>query len=550
MFNIEKGVGILQTKLVELLFENLRYTPEYNKAYSKIYKFHKYWARKPWYIVEQYIKEYTNEGDTVLDPFCGSGTTGLESIINGRNFIGVDLNPIAILVSKGTFQSNIDINELVLDFTKIENECKDRILNLYKTEDICSNCGENLVYKHLVIGPKFQDNPTCKLYCPNCKKRVSNKERKLNKYEIEKIKEFNEIDIPYWYPTKPFPEKFYKDRFSYKGIKNVSQMYTKRNLYALSLILNSIRNLDSKYEDLILLAFTNTVLHASKLKGEDVRPLGVNNYWVPDDYIEENVWFRFEDRFKNLVNGKRELLKRIQEKDTSIGDFELLNKSSLDLNLNEKVDYIFTDPPYGEAIQYSELSFMWNAWLEKEYANEEEVIINPVQGKGPEEFNNLLTQSLVEMNKYLKEDGYFTLCFQNKDYKIWEEVIQSCKELGLSLENIHIYDTFGSPFNKHWAKFSPKADIYVTFKKQPADKEKYFDKPTDLETIIKSVLDYMEKSSPEIDIIKLYDVTVSLLIWNLYYNQSKIKIEKFNIQSFGKIVDELLDKKEPEVSMV
>lgn len=32
-------------------------------------------------------------GDTVLDPFCGSGTTGMVAIQEGRDFIGIEINP-------------------------------------------------------------------------------------------------------------------------------------------------------------------------------------------------------------------------------------------------------------------------------------------------------------------------------------------------------------------------------------------------------------------------------------------------------------------------
>lgn len=535
-------------KLIKKLFDNLKYEPSYNKEFSKIYKFHKYWARKPWYIVEQYIKEYTREGETVLDPFLGSGTTGLESIINGRNFIGYDLNPIAILISRGTLQSEVNIKELENDFKEIEKLCKDKILNFYKVNDVCSYCGEHLHFKHILNGPKYKEAPEGKLYCSNCNKRGSNIQRKLTPEEIEKLRDFENIEIPYWYPNTPFPEKFYKDRFSYKGISNVSQMFTKRNLYCSSLLLETIKKIRSKYEDLLLLAFTNTILHVSKLKGENVRPLSVNNYWIPDDYIEENVWFRFQDRFKNLINGKKALQKRIQGKD-NIGEFVLNNKSSLKLDLQEKqIDYVFTDPPYGDTIQYSELSFVWNAWINKSYDNKEEVIINPVQKKGSTEFNNLLKQSLREIKRVLKKDGYFTLCFQNKDYKIWEEVIESCKELDLSLENINIYDTFGSPYNKHWSKFSPKADIYVTFKNSPPKNHNYFNKPTNLQTIIESVIEFMENNSIEIDTIKLYDITVGLLIWNLFYNLSKMNIDKFNSKIFCSIVDQYMGAKNKSVN--
>ncbi|MCI1738479.1 MAG: site-specific DNA-methyltransferase [Pseudomonas veronii] len=43
---------------------------------------------------------FTQKGDTVLDPFNGSGTTGVEAVRLGRNFIGIDTNPIALLMSE------------------------------------------------------------------------------------------------------------------------------------------------------------------------------------------------------------------------------------------------------------------------------------------------------------------------------------------------------------------------------------------------------------------------------------------------------------------
>ena len=46
------------------------------------------------------IDAYSKPGDTILDPFCGSGTTLLESIIRGRNALGIDINPIATLISR------------------------------------------------------------------------------------------------------------------------------------------------------------------------------------------------------------------------------------------------------------------------------------------------------------------------------------------------------------------------------------------------------------------------------------------------------------------
>ena len=53
------------------------------------------------YIPRNVILRYSNEGDTVLDQFVGGGTTAVEAKLTNRNFIGVDINPNAIEITKG-----------------------------------------------------------------------------------------------------------------------------------------------------------------------------------------------------------------------------------------------------------------------------------------------------------------------------------------------------------------------------------------------------------------------------------------------------------------
>jgi DNA modification methylase len=64
------------------------------------HKFHSYPARFIPQIPFTFIKLFTKENDVVLDPMCGCGTTLVESFLNGRNSIGNDFNPLAVLISK------------------------------------------------------------------------------------------------------------------------------------------------------------------------------------------------------------------------------------------------------------------------------------------------------------------------------------------------------------------------------------------------------------------------------------------------------------------
>ena len=57
-------------------------------------------TQKPEYLLERIILASTEEGQVILDPFCGSGTTGVEAVKYGRKFIGIDESEEYVKISK------------------------------------------------------------------------------------------------------------------------------------------------------------------------------------------------------------------------------------------------------------------------------------------------------------------------------------------------------------------------------------------------------------------------------------------------------------------
>lgn len=507
------------TKSKLKVFEQIVSKPEEDRVISKMYRSHKYWARKPWYVVSEYIKFFTEPNDTIIDVFSGSGVTGIEAIINDRKAHLIDLNPIASFVTNMTAISPVDLEALRNTFEKIQANVKNRILKLYAGSQ-CKNCGETLYARHYLRGPKFK-NIYIKEDCYRCGSTFD--VRPLTKKENECLEKIERKRNLYWYPKVKFPKKFDKDRITYKGIKYIHQLFTKRNLLALSLIFNEINKIDDQIlKNLLRLVFSNTLIHVSKLKAENVRPLAVNNYWVPDDWIEENVWFRFEERFNRLLEAKRVSNQRITQR--QIENLNVYTQSSTDLSNIESAsaDYCFTDPPYGDSIQYSELSMVWNAWLGEIFDNEKEVIINRTQKKDVLGYQELLTKVFSETYRVLKPGSYMTLCFHNKDFKTWSTILQSCRDAGFLYINMVPQEPISKSFTQLWAENSPKTDLLMNFIKPHENSEEpeiIYTKLDNLNNIVEEAVAVLKTERRKVCLGEVYDHVLSKLVGYMFYTK-------------------------------
>ncbi|MBI1926612.1 hypothetical protein HYR99_20515 [Candidatus Poribacteria bacterium] len=514
--------------------------PHKTNGYSPMYKMHKYWARKSWYLVNQYLQHFTREGEVLLDPFCGSGVTGLEAIALSRFAVLVDLNPIATFIANMTATVDFAPYDIKRAFRKISAQCAEKIHALYWLDQTCSLCGGALETRHLLRGPKF-NVPIVVAYCPYCGVKRSQIRRELTQKEQDFLAKIEAEPITAWYPRVPFPEKFDKDRITYKGIQYIHQICTPRNLKALSWIREAIDEIaDETIKHLLLLAFSNTLLHASKLKAENVRPMAVNNYWVPDDWIEENVWYRFSERVRLVERGMKVAMGRISKQQAE--RLKVYTHTATDLSMLEdhSIDYIFTDPPYGDSIQYSELSRIWNAWLNRDFPIQEEVIINPTQNKGHAEYETLLTQAFSEMYRVLKPGRWLTLCFHNKSFETWNAILQACRKAKFQYGNVCPQKPLSQSFTQAWAENSPKTDLLINLYKPVRESDTVHQKPQEqaffsLERLVETVCHELSEHKQS-DINLVYDGVVMKLVEAAFYGICPENLNDYSVYKVAQII--------------
>ena len=90
--------GFTSNKLHDALKSlDRRISPSQTSVYT--HGLHPYVAKFMPHFPNLFINLFSQRNETVLDPMCGSGTTLVESLLNGRNAVGVDIDPLARLIS-------------------------------------------------------------------------------------------------------------------------------------------------------------------------------------------------------------------------------------------------------------------------------------------------------------------------------------------------------------------------------------------------------------------------------------------------------------------
>jgi hypothetical protein len=140
---------------------------------------------------------------------------------------------------------------------------------------------------------------------------------------------------------------------------------------------------------------------------------------------------------------------------------------------SNSIDFVFTDPPYANKVQYGELNFVWEAWLGFDTSwHDEEIIVNDARNKSEADWAAKMKRAMGECYRVLKPGRWLSLCYHDTSEGTWALVQDLMAEAGFVVdasEEVLFIDTGQKSYNQLTADKITKRDLVINFRKPRPD---------------------------------------------------------------------------------
>lgn len=475
------------------------------------YTAHTYPTKVPPETIVPFIEASTLPNGLVADPFCGSGMTGVAAILAGRRATLSDLSPGAVHLARNHTR-RVSPEQLLESLTGLDRSWMLGVEHdLYRSSiDTDSGIVEGLarhtvwseVYKceqcasEIVLWDAAQpDQPLPRqLRCNVCRSGLDRRSAtpiasvprwitvastdggKLRHgnptvESLDRIDEIRHRRITQWLPKSPIDssrEMYIRSALHLRGVRTVADMFAQRPAIALSRLWHQISQVgDAVVREALQFAFTNTAWHASRMRRYNAkggqRPL-TGTLFIPQLISEPNVFEVFRSQVRQVC--------RLYDVLPN-GDVAVNQGSATELwwLADSSVDYVFTDPPFGNNLHYADCNIVWESWLGEPTNNDEEIVVNKSRrvedgGKTVADYQRLLTQSFREAKRVVVPDGRVSVVFHNSDDAVWRALLDAIEDVGLYQAEVSVLDK-GQRSQKGYkfrrGELVPFYDLVMTF---------------------------------------------------------------------------------------
>lgn len=449
-----------------------------------IYNCHSYLTKVPVGAITPFIETFTQPGDLVADIFAGSGMTGIAARIKSRNAVLSDISALGQHVATGylTNVKEAEYREAALQCIQRAQNAVGDLYTTLKSKDgakthfirlvwsfvyECPHCHSDIIYYDLVM--KSGKKPDS---CQNCNGMFVKRElKKIGELPVEvvvendtgrqvaqDIQKYDRIQLELaasdvrlqYIPSSVIDgdrEMFKRSALGKHGLNETKDFFTPRNSIALLELYNAINLVTNQsIRKKLLFAFTAILPRASKrYQWSAKRPLNAQNqtYYIAPIFYEWNIFELFNRKVNAAVSSDKFIFRNgnsLFDSPTEV-NYHLTSADDLQHLDDNSVDYIFTDPPFGSNIFYSDMNLFYEVWIGSitDYRNEAVVHTTGRRKENSKSrYEELLKGSFKEAYRVLKPGKYMSLVFGNSSGTIWNLVQRALSSSGFDPSPVHV----------------------------------------------------------------------------------------------------------------
>lgn len=279
-------------------------------------------------------------------------------------------------------------------------------------------------------------------------------EKKPDADDLALIKKIDEMQSEHWVPNNLIRVGDKTDDPERLGILYVHQMFTKRNLIILGTAMEYANSAHAKF------AITSAMFRVSKM----------NKYsWslkAGNGTLNGTLCITSLNAEKNVIETLRRKANDVAKAIYPAKDSTITQCGSLaDIKTipENSIDYIFTDPPFGDNLNYSELNFIWESWFKVITEIKTEAIVSPKQNKRFAEYQSLMEDCLKGYYRVLKPNHWITIEFHNSKNAVWNAISEAIQKAGFIIADVHTLNKGQGSYNQvRGAEQAIKQDLVIS----------------------------------------------------------------------------------------
>lgn len=298
--------------------------------------------------------------------------------------------------------------------------------------------------------------------------------------DLEILRKISALDTPSEIPILQLPDcqMTRVGRMRTTNTGSIRDLFLPRAAHALSALWRNAKKIDDWRTRLAVLFWVEqavwgmsilnrykTIMHG-KTESSNVNQYLSGVLYVPSQTSEVSPWYNLENRLKRLTKAFSGYQPRIGYSAITTGTASRISIP------DDSIDYIFTDPPFGENIYYADLNMIVESWHGVSTDPTPEAIVDRVRGKAVPEYQHLMHQCFSEYYRVLKPGRWMTVVFSNSRAAVWNAIQVALQQTGFVVAEVSALDKKQGSFQQVMSPNAVKQDLVISAYKPNGGLEK------------------------------------------------------------------------------